>query len=46
MLVAGNVESFVRETVARVILKPVTAEMAAPALRLPIPFPESSGRTA
>jgi hypothetical protein len=29
----------VRETVARVILKPVTAEIAALALRLPGPFP-------
>jgi PIN domain nuclease of toxin-antitoxin system len=33
------VESSVRETVARVILKPVTAEIAALALRLPGPFP-------
>jgi PIN domain nuclease of toxin-antitoxin system len=29
----------VRETVARVILKPVTAEIAALAVRLPEPFP-------
>jgi PIN domain nuclease of toxin-antitoxin system len=29
----------VRETVARVILKPVTAEIAALAVRLPKPFP-------
>ena len=39
ILVAGSVESFVRETVARVILKPVTAEIAALAVRLPEPFP-------
>jgi PIN domain nuclease of toxin-antitoxin system len=38
ILVAGSVESFVRETVARVILKPVTAEIAALAVRLPEPF--------
>jgi len=39
ILVAGSVESFVRETVARLILKPVTVEIAALALRLPEPFP-------
>jgi PIN domain nuclease of toxin-antitoxin system len=38
ILVAGSVESSVRETVARVTLKPVTAEIAALAVRLPEPF--------
>jgi PIN domain nuclease of toxin-antitoxin system len=38
--VAGSVESFVRELVARVILKPVTPEIAALAVRLPQPFPK------
>jgi PIN domain nuclease of toxin-antitoxin system len=38
-LVAGSVESSVRETVVRVILKPVTAEIAALAVRLPETFP-------
>lgn len=32
-----------RETVARVILKPVTAEIAALAMRLPEPFPRDPG---
>jgi PIN domain nuclease of toxin-antitoxin system len=40
ILVAGSVESFVRETVARVILRPVTAEIAALAVRLPEQFPK------
>jgi PIN domain nuclease of toxin-antitoxin system len=39
ILVVGSVESFVRETVARVILRPVTAEIAALAVRLPEQFP-------
>jgi PIN domain nuclease of toxin-antitoxin system len=35
-----SVESFVRETVARVILRPITPEIAALAVRLPVPFPK------
>jgi len=38
--VSGSVESFVRETVARVILKPMTPEIAALAVRLPAGFPK------
>jgi PIN domain nuclease of toxin-antitoxin system len=38
--VSASVESFVRETVARVILKPMTPEIAALALRLPPAFPK------
>src|SRR5207302_8460833 len=37
--VSASVESFVRETVARVILKPMTPEIAALAVRLPAAFP-------
>ncbi len=40
ILVTGSVESFVRELVARVILKPVTPEIAALAVRLPDQFPK------
>jgi PIN domain nuclease of toxin-antitoxin system len=40
IVVAGSVESFVREIVARVILRPVTAEIAALAVRLPEQFPK------
>jgi PIN domain nuclease of toxin-antitoxin system len=40
IIVMGSVESFVRETVARVILRPVTPEIAALAVRLPDPFPK------
>jgi PIN domain nuclease of toxin-antitoxin system len=36
---AGSVESFVRETVARVILRPVSPEIAAMAVRMPENFP-------
>jgi PIN domain nuclease of toxin-antitoxin system len=39
VLTAGSVESFVRETVARVILRPATPEIAALAVRLPEIFP-------
>jgi PIN domain nuclease of toxin-antitoxin system len=39
IVVVGSVESFVRETVARVILRPVTVEVAVLAARLPEPFP-------
>lgn len=39
--VVGSVESFVRETVARVILRPATPEIAAVAVRLPAPFPKN-----
>jgi PIN domain nuclease of toxin-antitoxin system len=40
IVVMGSVESFVRETVARVILRPATPEIAALAVRLPDPFPK------
>ena len=40
IVVMGSVESFVRETVARVILRPVTPAIAALAVRLPEPFPK------
>jgi PIN domain nuclease of toxin-antitoxin system len=40
IVVLGSVESFVRETVARVILRPVTPEIAALAVRLPDAFPK------
>ncbi len=39
IVIMGSVESFVRETAARVILRPVTPEIAALAVRLPDPFP-------
>jgi PIN domain nuclease of toxin-antitoxin system len=38
--VSASVESFIRETVARVILKPITPEIAALAVRLPPSFPK------
>lgn len=37
--VLGSVESFVRETVSRVVLRPVTPEIAALAVRLPAEYP-------
>jgi PIN domain nuclease of toxin-antitoxin system len=40
IVVVGSVESFVRETVARVILRPVTPEIAALAVSLPDEFPK------
>jgi PIN domain nuclease of toxin-antitoxin system len=40
IMVVGSVESFVRETISRVILKPVTAEIAALGVRLPKNFPK------
>jgi PIN domain nuclease of toxin-antitoxin system len=40
IVVTGSVESFVRETVARVILRPATPEIAALAVRLPKDFPK------
>ena len=40
IVVVGSIESFVRETVARVILRPATPEIAALAVRLPGPFPK------
>ena len=39
IVVAGSVESFVRETIARVVLRPETPEIAALAVRLPERFP-------
>jgi PIN domain nuclease of toxin-antitoxin system len=38
--VAGSVESYMRETVSRVIVKPLTAEIAALAVRMPPNFPK------
>jgi PIN domain nuclease of toxin-antitoxin system len=38
--VSGSVESFVRETVAPVIIKPMTAEIVALAVRLPADYPK------
>ncbi len=38
--VLGSVESFVRETVARVVLRPMTPEIAALSVRLPVQFPK------
>ena len=38
--VVGSVESFVRDTVARVILQPITPEIAALAVQLPAGFPK------
>jgi PIN domain nuclease of toxin-antitoxin system len=38
--VTGSVESFVRETVARVIVKPITPQIAALAIQLPVGFPK------
>jgi PIN domain nuclease of toxin-antitoxin system len=38
--VVGSVESFVRELAARVILRPVTPEIAALSVRLPEAFPK------
>jgi PIN domain nuclease of toxin-antitoxin system len=40
ILVVGSIESFVREIVARVILRPVSAEIASLAVGLPTPFPK------
>lgn len=38
--VVGSVESFVRDTVARLILKPMTPEIATQSVRLLEPFPK------
>ena len=38
--VVGSVESFVRETAARVIVQPITPEIAALAVQLPAGFPK------
>jgi PIN domain nuclease of toxin-antitoxin system len=38
--VVGSVESFVRETASRVILQPITPEIAALAVQLPAGFPK------
>lgn len=37
--VAGSVESFVRETAARIIVQPITPEIASLAVQLPAGFP-------
>ncbi len=39
ILIAGSVESYIRETVARVIVRPINPEIAALAVRLPEDFP-------
>ncbi|HEV2960318.1 MAG TPA: PIN domain-containing protein [Candidatus Angelobacter sp.] len=38
--ISGSVESFVYETVSRVILKPITPQIAALAVRLPASIPK------
>lgn len=38
--VVGSVESFVRDTAARVVVRPITPEIAALAVRLPSDFPK------
>ena len=38
--VAGSVESFVRETASRVMVEPITPEIAAFAVQLPSSFPK------
>jgi PIN domain nuclease of toxin-antitoxin system len=40
IIVAGSVESFVRELVSRVIVRPITPEIAALSVRLPENFPK------
>jgi PIN domain nuclease of toxin-antitoxin system len=40
ILVSGSVESFVRETVSRVIVMPMTPEIVALAVRLPAVYPK------
>jgi PIN domain nuclease of toxin-antitoxin system len=40
--VSGSVESFVREAVSRVILRPITPEIAALAVGLPAGFPKDA----
>jgi PIN domain nuclease of toxin-antitoxin system len=37
--ISGTVEGFVREATARLVVKPVTPEIAALAARLPAPYP-------
>ena len=38
--VAGSVESYVRETISRVIVKPITPEITALAVQMPANFPK------
>lgn len=38
--VTGSVESFIRETASRVMVQPITPEIAAFAVRLPSGFPK------
>jgi PIN domain nuclease of toxin-antitoxin system len=40
IIVTGSLETFLRETTARVIVKPLTPEIAAQAVRLPATFPK------
>ena len=40
LLIAGSVEAFVRESVSRVIVMPMTPEIVALAVRLPDAFPK------
>lgn len=41
--VAGSVEAFVRETISRVIVMPITPEIVALGVRLPETFPRDPG---
>ncbi len=38
--ISGSVQSFVEETISRVILRPITPEIAALAVHLPAPYPK------
>lgn len=40
IIVTGSVESYVRELVSRVIVRPISPEIAALSVRLPGPFPK------
>src|SRR5262249_32647897 len=39
VLLTGSIESFIRETTARVVVRPLTLEIAAIAVQLPSSFP-------
>ncbi len=40
IIVAGSVESYLKELISRVIVQPITAEIAALSVRLPDKFPK------
>ena len=40
VVISGSVEKFVRETVSRVIVRPMTPEIVAAAVRLPATYPK------